>query len=154
MFASSSPSVLATAHPSKNHLLVSLLGGIGDVESAAPSTAMWKLSRLAMDTPAVNSAFDGGVDGLLRRLEQLPEADGWLSEFASFTADFGSRGPNEWDIGSDPWELRPELALAAIDRMRQADDSHQPATQGERLAKEREAAIDEARGALNFIELP
>lgn len=136
----------------KEHLLVSLLGGIGDVESAAPSAAMWKLSRSAMEISEVSSEFDQGVAGLLQRLEQVPAADGWLSEFAAFIADFGSRGPNEWDLGSDPWEFRPELALAAINRMRSADPSHNPEQQTARLVSEREAAIAEVRGALNVVD--
>ena len=37
---------------------------------------------------------------------------------AEFQREFGSRGPNEWEVRSPTWETRPELALAAIDRMR------------------------------------
>ena len=141
----------------KGHLLVSLLGAIGDVESAAPSAAMWTLARRAADDPMISEAFGAGVDGSLDRIRA--GADGgneptarWLEEFDRFIADFGSRGPNEWDLGSDPWELRPELALAAIDRMRSADADHDPQVQAVRLADERAAAVDEVRSALNPVD--
>ena len=45
--------------------LVSILSGIGDVESAAPSSAMWRLAKAATEVPATDAAFDQGVGGLL-----------------------------------------------------------------------------------------
>ncbi|MFV0258275.1 MAG: SDR family NAD(P)-dependent oxidoreductase [Acidimicrobiales bacterium] len=129
--------------------LVSLLGGIGDVESAAPSTAMWHLARSAQALPAVAEQFDAGVSGLLDRLRPLEQAGPWLAEFDAFIGAFGSRGPNEWDLGSDPWEFRPEAALAAIDLMRHAPVDHDPGHQAERLAGERAVAVAEVRAALN-----
>jgi pyruvate,water dikinase len=132
--------------------LVSLLGGIGSVDSAEPSSAMWALARQAASTPAVAAAFGKGIDGLLDRLRGVPDAAEWLAAYERFIAEFGSRGPNEWDFGSDPWEFRPKLALAAIDRMRSADDTHEPAAQVRRLTAERELAIDSVRKALNPID--
>jgi pyruvate,water dikinase len=132
--------------------LVSLLGGIGDVESSAPSDAMWKLARMANETPAVGAAFDAGIEGLADRLRSSADAAAWVTEFDAFLDEFGSRGPNEWDIGSDPWALRPELALAAIGRIRNAPDTHNPQAQAERLAGERAEAIARVRGALNPVD--
>src|SRR5438094_4421492 len=63
-----------------------LLAGIGDVESAAPSFAMWQLSRI-----------DGGSAEFETR-------------FAQFLEEFGSRGPNEWEGSSETWATKPELA--------------------------------------------
>lgn len=133
----------------KEDALVSILGGIGDVESAAPSSAMWKLAKDAVANPAVNAGFDDGVEGLIGRLVGNAEAAPWVADFSAFLEDFGSRGPNEWDIGSDPWDFRPELALAAIGRMRGADESHDPARQATRLTEERVAAVADVRAALN-----
>jgi pyruvate,water dikinase len=101
-----------------------LLGGIGEVESAAPSFAMWELSRL----DAGSADFDAG--------------------FARFLEEFGSRGPNEWEGSSETWGTQPELALAAIDCMRAADDSRSPTLHNQQLAREREAAIAPARSRL------
>lgn len=132
--------------------LVSILGGIGDIESAAPSAGMWRLARSAAADQAMNAAFDQGVHGLLERLEKMPEASGWCEEFDRFLADFGSRGPNEWDFGADPWEFRPELALAAIDRMRAAEGTHDPDLQTNRLAAERETAVAVVRRDLSAVD--
>jgi phosphohistidine swiveling domain-containing protein len=112
----------------KADLLVSILGGIGDVESAAPAEAMWELSRLDRDDPA------------------------WDRAFASFIARFGSRGPNEWDLGSDPWDFRPEMAEAAIDAMRPVADDRSPAAHQQALVAAREAAVVEVRKELNRLD--
>lgn len=140
------------AKAGKADRLVSLLGGIGEVESAAPSAAMWRLARSAVETPVVAAAFDAGVAGLIGRLRSEPEAADWLAAFDEFVDRFGSRGPNEWDMGSDPWAFRPELALTAIDRMRAAAPEHAPDVQAARLAAERSIAVDEVRRALNPLD--
>jgi len=116
------------AKAGKDHLLVSILGGIGDVESAAPAEAMWDLSRLA------------------------PDAAGFPAKFDQFISRFGSRGPNEWDLGSDPWEFRPEMARAAIDAMRPVADDRSPSAHQQQLVAERESAVVEVRAALNRID--
>lgn len=128
--------------------LVAILGGIGDVESAAPSAAMWDLARRATETSQVNEAFAAGVDGLRERLTEDSAAADWLVAFDGFLTEFGSRGPNEWDLGSDPWALRESLALSAIDRMREADSSHDPRSQATRLAGERALAVTRVLSAL------
>jgi pyruvate,water dikinase len=101
-----------------------LLAGIGAVESAAPSFAMWELSRLPEGSPE----FDGG--------------------FAAFLDEFGSRGPNEWEGSSETWGTKPELALAAIACMRLAADDNSPHAQQVRLVREREQATVDARSRL------
>jgi pyruvate,water dikinase len=100
-------------------LVMPIISGIGSVDSAAPSQAMWQLSRM----PADSDEFAAG--------------------FAAFLYEFGSRGPNEWEVRSPTWETRPALALAAIDRMRLAPDSANPAVHNEALAQLRAAASAE-----------
>jgi pyruvate,water dikinase len=99
-----------------------LLAGIGSVESAGPSFAMWQLSRLTGDE------FD-------RR-------------FAQFLTEYGSRGPNEWESSSPTWGTKPELALAAINCMRAAAADHDPVAQQARLQRERIEATAAARAQL------
>jgi pyruvate,water dikinase len=123
--------------------VVPLLTGLGDVDSAAPSIAIWSLSRKAIDNPAVGAAFDEGIAGLDERLRAIPEAASFVKHFDAFLAEFGSRGPNEWDTAFDTWETDPALALALVDNMRSADDDANPARQQQRLAAE--AAKAEAR---------
>ena len=105
-------------------LIMPLIAGVGQVDSAEPSYEMWKLSRLKPGTPE----FDAG--------------------FAQFLLDYGSRGPNEWEARSPTWETKPELALAAIDRMRLAGDAADPTVHQQQRADEREQAAAELLAAV------
>ena len=132
--------------------LVSILAGLGEVESAAPSVAMWDLAVAARAVPTVDAAFDAGVDGLLDRLADDPAAAPWLADLATFLDRFGSRGPLEMDLAADTWALDPRPALAAIGRMRHADPTHEPRRQLQRLGAARDAADAEVRAALNPLQ--
>jgi pyruvate,water dikinase len=126
---------------------MTLVAGIGDVDSAAPSLAMWELGRLVAGSTSLTAAFDAGVAGLLDRVraDASKDASRFLDGFDALLERFGSRGPNEWELRSHTWGTKPELALAAIDRMRFAPDSAAPVGhQAERHA-EAEAAADEIR---------
>ncbi len=125
-------------------LAVGLVSGLGGVDSAAPSIALWRLGRSVAGSPQLTAAFETGVPGLLERLRDDPAAADFVAEFTAFLTEFGSRGPNEWDSAFDTWETAPELALALVDRMRLADPSHDPSAQQARLAAEREVLEREA----------
>jgi pyruvate,water dikinase len=71
----------------------------------------------------------------LSRLE--PTGEQFREGFDEFLFEFGSRGPNEWDARSPTWETQPNLALAAIDRMRNAPDAANPELHQRERAKER-----------------
>ncbi|MFN0147142.1 MAG: PEP-utilizing enzyme, partial [Dehalococcoidia bacterium] len=127
-----------------------VISGVGDVESAAPSLAMWKLGRLVAADPGLMAAFDQGVEGLMGRLKEdaSPAATAFLAAFKQFIADYGSRGPNEWEMRSPTWETRPELPLAAIDRMRLAPESAAPEVGQRRMAADRERIVAEISAML------
>ncbi|MEM9040327.1 MAG: PEP-utilizing enzyme [Actinomycetota bacterium] len=125
-------------------IAIRLVSGLGDVDSAAPASAMWGLGRIVADSPALTAEFDQGVDGLFERVRELGERTD-DSSVTSFVAAFddllerhGARGANEWDTAFDTWGTDPELALALVDRMRLTDPSHAPDVQRDRLAAERE----------------
>jgi len=136
-------------------IAVRLLGGLGEVESAAPSYAIWDLGRLVNESPLLSAIFDEGVEHLQENLRLRANTSGvgeFNSTFAEFIAEFGSRGPNEWDTAYDTWETDPMLAYALIDRMRGAAKDHDPRLQKARLALERnteEAAALNSLGWLN-----
>jgi len=132
-------------------LLTPLLAGIGSVESAEPSWAMWRLSRMAADDRAVAAVFDAGMDDIESRLEAEPAAAAFRQAFVAFLDEFGSRGPNEWEGSSPTWGTAPRLALAAVDRMRMADAAHDPDIQHRRLRAERESATAAARARLGGL---
>ncbi len=118
-----------------------LLAGLGDVESAAPSMAMWELGRQAAASASLTAAFEAGIAGLDDRLRASDGADevAFVRAFDDFLYHYGSRGPNEWEMRSPTWETEPALALAAIDRMRLSPASASPLGHNAERAAEREA---------------
>jgi rifampicin phosphotransferase len=123
-------------------LVVWLIGNAGDVDSAAPPFALWDLSRAVRDDEAVSKEFDDGLDGLLDRLRtRQPE---FAARFAGFLADYGYRGPSEWDLGSDSWETRPQLPLGLVDRLRQLPDEASPRARAATRETDTAAALEQA----------
>ncbi|MGE0599850.1 MAG: PEP-utilizing enzyme [Dehalococcoidia bacterium] len=125
-----------------------LISGLGDVESAAPSMAMWKLGRKVAADPVLSKAFDAGVTGLKERLKETPAGQAFLEDFKGFIKEYGSRGPNEWEAMYNTWETRPELALAAIDRMRLASPEQDPSIRNKKMAEERGRITNEISAML------
>ena len=127
-----------------------LLAGVGDVESAAPAMEMWALGRRVASSPALWAAFDAGADGLEHRLRASadPDLTGFARAFDEFLVNHGSRGPNEWEPRSPTWETHPELALAAIDRMRLSPEANAPSVHHHARAVEREAVGAEIAGMI------
>ena len=114
-------------------LAMRLVGGIGGVDSAAPSWALWDLSRQVARSPELSAAFDAGVPGVYDRIEPK-----FRQRFDEFLEEFGSRGPNEWEVRSPTWGTDPELALVAIDRMRHTPDGAAPQRHFDEMVAERE----------------
>ena len=129
-------------------IAMKLLAGIGDVDSALPSYALWDMSRKIRASDTLTAAFDAGIDGVLDRLaaDGSPEAADLLADWDAFIHEFGSRGPNEWDMHADSWETRPALALAALDRVRFQSEDESPQARHDAIAAQREAATAEVRG--------
>jgi pyruvate,water dikinase len=114
-------------------LAMRLVGGIGGVDSAAPSWALWELSREVARSPELMAAFDAGVSGVYDRLEPK-----FRRRFDEFLDEFGCRGPNEWEVRSPTWGTDPELALTAVDRMRHTPDNAAPQRHFDGMVAERE----------------
>ena len=134
----------------KPELSLTLARGIGDVDSAGPSRAMWDLGRLVANSAELTRLFDSGNDGLLGRLQAGtdPDVAAFVARFDEFLTAWGFRGPNEWELRSPTWGTQPSLALALIDRVRLADGSTAPLAALERGGVEREAGAAEVRGVL------
>ena len=124
-----------------------LIAGIGDVDSAEPSYRMWELSRSVNASNEISKEFNAGVAGLLGRLQASSSADAkkFVADFAQFIVEFGSRGPNEWEISADTWETKPEFALVVIDRIRLQSDAESPKIRNARKAEERQALTADIR---------
>jgi len=143
------PAVIAQIVGDPN-LVVRLVGHAGEVDSAAPSLALWELSRVARSDADVAAEFDRGMDGLLDRLHA--HHAGFSPQFAAFLLAYGYRGPSEWDVGADSWETQPELPLALIDRLRQLDETASPARRQDNGAVQSQAALQQALGQLGEDE--
>jgi rifampicin phosphotransferase len=108
-----------------------LMSGLGGVDSAAPTYAMWDLGRIVRSAPALNEMFNSGPAGLYAKITASSDASAkdFVARLDTFLTEWGSRGPNEWDLMADTWETNPDLLLALIDRMRLLPDSSSPALQ-------------------------
>jgi rifampicin phosphotransferase len=120
------PGILAavTAAMGDPGMTMRLVAGVGDVDSAAPSLAMWELSRL----PEGSAAYDQAM--------------------VEFMGKFGSRGPNEWDIRSDTWETTPELVEVLVRLMRATPDSDAPNFRNDERVADRQALTAQLTEAL------
>jgi rifampicin phosphotransferase len=120
-------------------LSIRLLAGI-DVDSAAPSHAMWELGRVAAASDVIRAAFDAGPDEVLERLaaSDSDDARDFLARFDQFLLAYGARAQNEYDVISASWEVKPRIALAAIDLMRRSDESQAPQVRHEASVAERD----------------
>lgn len=135
--------LLAGADPT---IVIRLSSNAGDVDSAAPAFAMWELSRMVRNDASLTAEFVKGVDGLRERLVgSHPE---FSAAFEQFLYDFGYRGPNEWDMGSEVWETKPTLPLGMIERMRLLDDDQSPSARRDEQQKLADAALAEAQAFL------
>ena len=134
--------VVATAIGEPN-LPMTLLSSIGDVDSADANYALWALSRLVRDDAELMRAFDRDPDGAL-----ASASPSFMSAWHDFVVEFGSRGPDEWDLRSPTWETHPQLLLAALDRVRLQSDDESPHLRHTRKAEQRDELIRQARSAL------
>ncbi|MEC7845675.1 MAG: PEP-utilizing enzyme [Actinomycetota bacterium] len=124
--------------------------GLGDVDSAAPSYYLWDLSRTVVKSEVLTSAFEEGISDLLERLEASDSSDaiGFLSSWNEFVFNYGSRGPNEYEIIADSWETDPTIALALLDRIRLQSDEENPSERHAKMAQSRVETVEEVRGKL------
>ncbi len=125
-------------------LPMTLLSSLGGVDSADANYALWDLSRIVRADAALMASFDGGPDGLLDRISSPTFHAAW----EAFIVEFGSRGPDEWDLGSPTWETHPRLALVALDRVRLQAGRESPRSRHQQRGTERSALIDRTRERL------
>ncbi|HET9770749.1 MAG TPA: PEP-utilizing enzyme [Acidimicrobiia bacterium] len=142
----------ACAALGQTELSLTLVAGIGDVDSAAASVQMWELGRMIAASPRLTAEFDAGPDGLQDRLRAAAAADADVAAFDTaldrYLSDWAFRGPNEWELRCPTWGTDPAIALAALDRVRLADAGAAPRTAADRGAAARQEAAEGLRSAL------
>ena len=124
-----------------------LIAGIGDVDSAEPSYAMWEISRAVRNSTELSDRVRRRHRRLLDRVRASgsEEAERFLAAFDEFLVEFGSRGPNEWEISAASWETNPQLALSMLDRIRLQTDDESPRIRNVARAADRQRSIEEVR---------
>ena len=127
-----------------------VLAGLGDVDSAAPSFALWELSRLIRGDGELSAVFDEGVDGLLDRIETLDSlnAQQFRDDFDNFVYEYGSRGPNEWELSAHTWETDPAIPIRTLDQVRKQPDEKNPQNGADSASEERQQVVEEVRAKL------
>ncbi|MEE3015294.1 MAG: PEP-utilizing enzyme [Actinomycetota bacterium] len=127
-----------------------VLAGLGDVDSAAPSFALWELSRLIRGDGELSAVFDEGVDGLLDRLETLdsPNTQQFRDDFDNFVYEYGSRGPNEWELSAHTWETDTSIPLRTLDQVRKQPDEKNPQNGADSASEDRQQVVEEVRAKL------
>jgi len=127
-----------------------VLAGLGDVDSAAPSFALWELSRLVRGDGELSAVFDEGVDGLFDRIETLdsPNAQQFRDDFDNFVYEYGSRGPNEWELSAHTWETDPSIPIRTLDQVRKQPDEKNPQNGADSASEDRQQVVEEVRAKL------
>ena len=127
-----------------------LMAALGGVDSAAPSYAMWNMSRAIRSSSALTALFDAGTSSVCGLLSSSTDPDiaAFGASFNGFLREYGSRGPNEWDLAAPVWENQPTTALAAIDRMRMVADDKSPLIENAAREQERHGLEAQVRAAL------
>jgi pyruvate,water dikinase len=130
------------------HLTMPLMSGLGGVESAGPTLAMWDLATSATADGLVD-AVEAGEDGLASLRKGGPAAKAWTDRFDGFIAQYGARGQCEYDLITPSWETKPSIALGAIASMARQGIDRSSALEQSRARAVRDAAMSEARSALS-----
>ncbi len=124
-----------------------LTAGLGTIDSASPAFRLWELGRLVAASPTLMRLFDEGAN-FTDDQDHGPDADDFTKRFRKFLAAHGARGPDEWELASPTWGTDPEIALAAVERLRHAPGTRDPVAAGPRLAAERERVAKQVRRQL------
>ena len=142
--ASLGPGMLAAlaAGAGAAELSLDLIAGLGDLESASPAQALWNLSRQVKTSPALSALFDEGAGAAWRALQEKRTGDlaRFGAAFDEFMAQYGCRGPNEWDLYTRSWEVDPTQPLGMVASMRHSPDGEAPANRMKAQEERREAA--------------
>jgi hypothetical protein len=131
-------------------LLVELVSGLDEIDSAAPTRSLWQLGRSVRESEVLTRHFDEGVTGVLDRLraDSYPACVAYLQGFEDFLCEYGSRGTDEWDFATVIRETEPEIAFGMVERMRMQDDG-EPTRNAARLREQRERPTENVHEMLS-----
>jgi pyruvate,water dikinase len=115
---------------------------------------LWRLSRVVLGSADVAEVFarEAAAD-IPARLEQSPAGRVFLAELTRHLARYGHRTTN-WGLSTPSFVEDPSPVLKVIKDYVTQPDSADPGRELERLAREREAAVAEARERLQGYPAP
>lgn len=129
---------------------IKVMATVGNVESAESAVAMWDLSRLVKESTELTAFFDGGVVGLLNKIQSSTTSES--EQFKKMWQDLlflhGHRGLNEWDMRSHSWFTAPELPLAMLERLRFQTNERSPYLVRAKHREQREMLVGEVLSLL------
>lgn len=139
--------VAAATEAGKPELAFDVVSGVGDVDSLGPTLVLSGLADRVRASDALTRAFDAGLDGLHDRLASADPQ--FRADFdRSVIADWGFRGPGEWELRRDTWQTDPSLALALLDRMRRPGGDVDPQARMAATAARRQETYEALAGSL------
>lgn len=131
-------------------LAFEVVGGVGDVDSTGPTVLIAEIARRIRSSAVLTEAFDAGIVDVLERLAGLgSEGEELLARIDELRADWGFRGPGEWELRRDTWQTDPTIVLALIDRMRRPGGDADPRERMMAAAATRAAAYERLAAALD-----
>ncbi len=115
--------------------------------------ALWRLSRMALNVPAVHQVFvEQRAADVLPMLERLGEAEPFLAALRTFLNEYGRRSDG-WDWGYPSWHEDPTAVVQLVQlQMRRSD--YDPLTELHALAAEREQLVAQTRERLKGYPQP
>ncbi len=136
-------------------LQATLVTGLTEVESAKPSMALWDLSRLALTSPEVSGALDGGdaaaALAALRAASATAEARAFVSAYDAFIERFGHRSVMEGELSAPLWEEDTASVFAMLRNLRATGEAGDPHAMQRRQKDLRER---ETERALRLLPAP
>jgi pyruvate,water dikinase len=130
---------------------VRLSSGLGDVESTAPSSALWSLAEWVRSRPQLKARVEQlDAAGTFARLRGASDGDwgAFADRFQAFLDQHGFRGHGDYNICRPDWSEDPSIPLSSLRGMVEADASASPAVRLRRTEAERRTAEAEYRALL------
>ena len=109
--------------------VLTLTSGLGQVESARPSEALWELSRWVRGRENLSASFhEMAAEEIQDKLKAPPTSD-WAelgTLFQEFIDSYGYRGQTEWMVALPDWEEDPSFPLNSLRNLVSVADSDGP----------------------------
>jgi phosphohistidine swiveling domain-containing protein len=123
-----------------------LVTGLDTIITARATVDLWRIARLAAETPAARSILAAAPPAEVRqRLREEPAAAAVSAALEQFFADFGHRGVDEFELSVPRWGEDPEFVVSTLRAYLSAPPEADPQLHRARQRRRARAAEREAR---------